>query len=56
MKAQWLKEFTGKENLVIVDKRNVVEPDDFIEKSFVYKGYEEGIRMSMKSFEYGTTI
>ncbi|AKB24191.1 UDP-N-acetyl-D-mannosaminuronate dehydrogenase [Methanosarcina sp. MTP4] len=37
-----LKEVCGKENPVIVDGKNVVNPDEFIEKGFVYKGVGRG--------------
>jgi len=37
-----LKEQTGQKNPVIVDGRNVVKPDEFIEKGFVYKGIGRG--------------
>ena len=42
VKADWVKEVTGKANPVIVDGRNVVEPDEFIGKGFVYKGIGRG--------------
>ncbi len=42
VKADWLKELSGKENPVIVDGRNVIEPAEFIEKGFVYKGIGRG--------------
>jgi len=32
----------GKENPVIVDGRNVIEPDKFIAEGFVYKGIGRG--------------
>jgi UDP-N-acetyl-D-mannosaminuronic acid dehydrogenase len=38
----WMKELTGQENPVIVDGRNVVEPDKFINLGFVYKGIGRG--------------
>ncbi|NLO29197.1 MAG: hypothetical protein GX120_01430 [Methanosarcina mazei] len=34
VEAQWLKLICGKENLVIVDGRNVVEPEEFIKLDF----------------------
>ena len=46
VKAEWLKELSGKENPVIVDGRNVVEPEEFIEKGFVYKGIGRGDKNS----------
>ncbi len=42
VKADWVKEVTGKANPIIVDGRNVVEPDEFIGKGFVYKGIGRG--------------
>lgn len=42
LKADWLKEVTGKANPVIVDGRNVVEPEEFIGKGFTYKGIGRG--------------
>ncbi|MGB9940818.1 nucleotide sugar dehydrogenase [Methanosarcina sp.] len=42
VKADWVKEVSGKVNPVIVDGRNVVEPDEFIGKGFVYKGIGRG--------------
>jgi len=42
VKADWIKEVTGKANPVIVDGRNVIEPDEFISKGFVYKGIGRG--------------
>jgi UDP-N-acetyl-D-mannosaminuronic acid dehydrogenase len=38
----WMKELTGQKNPVIVDGRNVVEPDKFIDMGFVYKGIGRG--------------
>ena len=38
----WLKELTGQKHPVIVDGRNVVEPDGFIDMGFVYKGIGRG--------------
>ncbi|WP_445476135.1 nucleotide sugar dehydrogenase [Methanococcoides methylutens] len=37
-----LKQLTGKENTVIVDGRNVVDPDKYINNGFVYKGIGRG--------------
>ncbi|WP_135613066.1 nucleotide sugar dehydrogenase [Methanococcoides sp. AM1] len=37
-----LKQLTGKENTVIVDGRNVVDPDTYIKNGFVYKGIGRG--------------
>jgi len=42
VKAGWLKGVCGKERPVIVDGRNVVEADEFIEGGFVYKGIGRG--------------
>ncbi len=42
IKADWVKRITGKENPVIVDGRNIVEPDEFIRNGFVYKGIGRG--------------
>jgi UDP-N-acetyl-D-mannosaminuronic acid dehydrogenase len=42
LKADWIKKVTGKENTIVVDGRNVIEPDDFIRKGFVYKGIGRG--------------
>ena len=42
LKADWIKKVTGKENTIVVDGRNVIEPDDFISKGFVYKGIGRG--------------
>ena len=42
IKADWVKKITGKKNPVIVDGRNIVEPDEFIRKGFVYKGIGRG--------------
>lgn len=38
----WMKKLTGKKNPIIVDGRNVVEPDKFIDAGFVYKGIGRG--------------
>ncbi|WP_406657756.1 nucleotide sugar dehydrogenase [Methanolobus sp. ZRKC2] len=37
-----LKSLMGKENPVIIDGRNVIEPDKFIEAGFIYKGIGRG--------------
>ncbi|WP_091690604.1 nucleotide sugar dehydrogenase [Methanococcoides vulcani] len=37
-----LKQLTGKENTIIVDGRNVVDPDTYISNGFVYKGIGRG--------------
>lgn len=42
VKADWVKEVSGKDNPVIVDGRNVIEPDEFISRGFVYKGIGRG--------------
>lgn len=42
LKADWIRKVTGKENTIIVDGRNLIEPDDFISKGFVYKGIGRG--------------
>jgi len=42
LKADWVKEVTGKANPVVVDGRNVIEPEEFIGKGFVYKGVGRG--------------
>jgi UDP-N-acetyl-D-mannosaminuronic acid dehydrogenase len=41
LKAPWLKEMCGNKP-VIVDGRNVVDPDEFIGEGFVYKGIGRG--------------
>lgn len=41
-----LKQFTGQANPVIVDGRNVVDPDEFIAEGFVYKGIGRGDKNS----------
>ncbi|KAF5084142.1 UDP-N-acetyl-D-mannosamine dehydrogenase [anaerobic digester metagenome] len=41
-----VKELSGKEHPVIVDGRNVVDPDAFIRAGFVYKGIGRGDRNS----------
>ncbi|MFZ2498786.1 MAG: nucleotide sugar dehydrogenase [Methanosarcina sp.] len=40
--ADWVKKLTGKAHPVIIDGRNVIEPDEFIGKGFVYKGIGRG--------------
>jgi len=40
--ARTLKHLMGKESPVIVDGRNVIEPDKFIAEGFVYKGIGRG--------------
>lgn len=40
--AGTLKRLMGKERPVIVDGRNVIEPDEFINEGFVYKGIGRG--------------
>ncbi len=42
----WMKELTGQKNPIIVDGRNVVKPDKFIEMGFVYKGIGRGDKNS----------
>jgi UDP-N-acetyl-D-mannosaminuronic acid dehydrogenase len=42
LKADWVKALTGKHNTVIVDGRNVINPNEFISKGFVYKGIGRG--------------
>jgi UDP-N-acetyl-D-mannosaminuronic acid dehydrogenase len=42
LKADWVKKVTGKTNPVVVDGRNVIEPDEFIGEGFVYKGIGRG--------------
>ncbi|MDD4750087.1 MAG: nucleotide sugar dehydrogenase [Methanosarcinaceae archaeon] len=42
LKASSLKEVCGKDRPVIVDGRNVIGPDEFIEEGFVYKGIGRG--------------
>jgi len=37
-----LKELSGQEHPIIVDGRNVAEPDEFIDMGFVYKGIGRG--------------
>jgi len=41
-----IKKLTGKEHTVIVDGRNVIEPDAFIDAGFVYKGIGRGDKNS----------
>ena len=40
----WMKKISGEEHPVIVDGRNVVDPDLFIQAGFVYKGIGRGDR------------
>ncbi|MBP2030122.1 UDP-N-acetyl-D-mannosaminuronic acid dehydrogenase [Methanohalophilus levihalophilus] len=40
--AEKLKELTGIDKPVVVDGRNVIDPDNFIEAGFVYKGIGRG--------------
>ncbi len=40
--ARVLKELMGQEHPVIVDGRNVIDPDEFISEGFVYKGIGRG--------------
>ena len=40
--ADWVKKLTGKAHPVIIDGRNVIEPDEFIGKGLVYKGIGRG--------------
>ncbi len=42
LEADRLKSISGKTNPVIVDGRNVIEPDKFIGKGFIYKGIGRG--------------
>jgi UDP-N-acetyl-D-mannosaminuronic acid dehydrogenase len=42
LKASVIKKLTGQEHPVIVDGRNVIDPDAFIEEGFVYKGIGRG--------------
>ena len=42
VKADWVKKVTGKANPVLIDGRNVIEPDEFISTGFVYKGIWRG--------------
>lgn len=48
LKADWVKKITGKVNPVLVDGRNVIDPDEFIGKGFVYKGVGRGDKNSHK--------
>lgn len=41
-----IKDLTGQKNPVIIDGRNVVEPDKYIELGFVYKGIGRGDKNS----------
>jgi len=40
----WMKDLSGQEHPVIVDGRNVVDPDAFIRAGFIYKGIGRGDR------------
>jgi UDP-N-acetyl-D-mannosaminuronic acid dehydrogenase len=42
LEPQRLQELSGQTHPVIVDGRNVVEPDSFIDARFVYKGIGRG--------------
>ncbi len=42
LNAAKIKKLTGKEHPVIIDGRNVIEPDVFIKEGFVYKGIGRG--------------
>ena len=48
LKADWAKKVSAKANPVIIDGRNVIEPDEFIGKGFVYKGIGRGDKNSHK--------
>ncbi|HMK45446.1 MAG TPA: nucleotide sugar dehydrogenase [Methanocella sp.] len=39
-------ELTGKEHPIIIDGRNIIDPDDFIKHGFIYKGIGRGDRNS----------
>jgi UDP-N-acetyl-D-mannosaminuronic acid dehydrogenase len=41
-----VKAMTGKEHPVIVDGRNIVNPDDFVAQGFIYKGIGRGDKNS----------
>ncbi|MDG6244959.1 MAG: nucleotide sugar dehydrogenase [Methanolobus sp.] len=41
-----IKELTGKEHTIIIDGRNVIDPDPFINSGFVYKGIGRGDKNS----------
>lgn len=42
LKPRAIKRLTGIQHPVVVDGRNMIEPDDFIEEGFVYKGIGRG--------------
>jgi UDP-N-acetyl-D-mannosaminuronic acid dehydrogenase len=42
LQAVQVKELCGREHPVIVDGRNVIDPDGFIDKGFIYKGIGRG--------------
>jgi UDP-N-acetyl-D-mannosaminuronic acid dehydrogenase len=42
LKASALKKLAGCQHPIIIDGRNVVDPDDFIKEGFVYKGIGRG--------------
>jgi len=46
-----LQELSGQTHSVIVDGRNVGEPDAFIDAGFVYKGIGRGDKNGHKMFE-----
>ena len=46
LKPADIKKLTGKENTVIIDGRNVIDPDTFINAGFVYKGIGRGDKNS----------
>lgn len=46
LNPEQLKDLMGKEKPVIVDGRNVIDPDDFIGTGFVYKGIGRGDKNS----------
>jgi len=41
-----MKELTGKDHPVIIDGRNIVEPDSWIHEGFIYKGIGRGDKNS----------
>ncbi|MEZ5336525.1 MAG: UDP binding domain-containing protein [Methanolobus sp.] len=46
LKPEDVKKLTGQENTVIIDGRNVIDPDMFINAGFVYKGIGRGDKNS----------
>ncbi|MCX9010286.1 MAG: nucleotide sugar dehydrogenase [Candidatus Methanoperedens sp.] len=46
LKPGMIKKLTGVQHPVIVDGRNVIDPDDFIGKGFIYKGIGRGDKNS----------